>query len=142
MKSTGGRHGDVVRQWYPSHQRHLDVRASLRISLRNSGVQQSRNVCDFRGLNERHTGGVRSMTGANATKRFPDFVANASLPSRRSISGSASDYNLNGVVDAAEYTIWRNTLGSTTDLRANGDNTGATASPANQRVKTQRAVRL
>ncbi len=37
------------------------------------------------------------------------------------------DYNGNGVVDAADYTIWRDTLGSTTDLRANGDNTGASA---------------
>ncbi len=35
------------------------------------------------------------------------------------------DYNLDGVVDAADYTVWRNTLGSTADLRANGDNTGA-----------------
>lgn len=29
------------------------------------------------------------------------------------------------VYDAADYTIWRDTLGSTTDLRANWDNTGA-----------------
>jgi hypothetical protein len=35
------------------------------------------------------------------------------------------DYNLDGTVDAVDYTVWRNTLGSTTDLRANGDNTGA-----------------
>ena len=35
------------------------------------------------------------------------------------------DYNRNGVVDAADYTVWRDTLGSTTDRRANGDNTGA-----------------
>lgn len=34
------------------------------------------------------------------------------------------DYNENGTVDAADYVIWRATLGSTTDLRANGDNTG------------------
>jgi hypothetical protein len=34
------------------------------------------------------------------------------------------DYNGNFVVDAADYTIWRDTLGSTTDLRANGDDTG------------------
>ena len=26
------------------------------------------------------------------------------------------DYNDNGIVDAADYTIWRDTLGSTTDL--------------------------
>lgn len=37
----------------------------------------------------------------------------------------AGDYNLDGTVDAADYTVWRDTLGSTTDLRANGDNTGA-----------------
>lgn len=35
------------------------------------------------------------------------------------------DYNGNGAVDAADYTIWRNTYHSTTDLRANGDDTGA-----------------
>jgi hypothetical protein len=36
----------------------------------------------------------------------------------------AGDYNGDGTVNAADYTVWRNTLGSTTDLRANGDNTG------------------
>ncbi len=35
------------------------------------------------------------------------------------------DYNLDGRVDAADYSVWRDTLGSTNDLRANGDNTGA-----------------
>jgi hypothetical protein len=37
----------------------------------------------------------------------------------------AGDYNGDGIVDAADYTVWRDTLGSTTDLRANGDDTGA-----------------
>jgi hypothetical protein len=37
------------------------------------------------------------------------------------------DYSGNGIVDATDYSIWRNTLGSTTDLRANGDNSGASA---------------
>jgi hypothetical protein len=36
--------------------------------------------------------------------------------------GLIGDYNDDGVVDAADYTVWRNTLGSTTDLRADGDN--------------------
>jgi hypothetical protein len=35
------------------------------------------------------------------------------------------DYNRNGVVDAADYTVWRNALGSSDDLRANGDDDGA-----------------
>jgi len=34
------------------------------------------------------------------------------------------DYNLDTSVNAADYTIWRNTLGSTTDFRANGTNEG------------------
>ncbi len=42
------------------------------------------------------------------------------------------DYNFNGTVDAADYTVWRDTLGSTTDLRANGDNTGASAGVTDQ----------
>ena len=35
------------------------------------------------------------------------------------------DYNGDGAVDAADYVVWRETIGSTTDLRANGDNIGA-----------------
>lgn len=35
------------------------------------------------------------------------------------------DYNLDTVANAADYTIWRDTLGSTTDFRANGTNEGA-----------------
>ncbi len=37
------------------------------------------------------------------------------------------DYNDDGVVDAADYTVWRDTLGSTSDLRANGDDAGTSA---------------
>ena len=44
----------------------------------------------------------------------------------------AGDYNGNGAVDAADYTVWRDTLGSTTDLRANGDNTGASTGKIDQ----------
>lgn len=38
------------------------------------------------------------------------------------------DYNDDDVVDAGDYTVWRDTLGSQVDLRANGDDTGASAS--------------
>lgn len=34
------------------------------------------------------------------------------------------DYNGDNTVDAADYTIWRNTFGSTEDLRADGDGSG------------------
>jgi hypothetical protein len=35
-----------------------------------------------------------------------------------------ADYNHNGVVDAADYVVWRKTLGSTTMLDADGDSSG------------------
>ena len=34
------------------------------------------------------------------------------------------DYNGNGVVDAADYTVWRDTLGSQVDLRGDGNGDG------------------
>jgi glucose/arabinose dehydrogenase len=36
----------------------------------------------------------------------------------------AGDYNGNGTVDAADYVVWRKTLGSTTVLNADGDDNG------------------
>jgi hypothetical protein len=36
--------------------------------------------------------------------------------------GLAGDYNGDGKVSAADYTVWRDTLGSSTDLRADGNN--------------------
>ena len=41
--------------------------------------------------------------------------------------GVPGDYDDSGTVDIIDYTIWRDTLGSTSDLRANGDDTGASA---------------
>jgi hypothetical protein len=37
------------------------------------------------------------------------------------------DYNADGLIDAADYVIWRKTNGSTTNLLANGDTSGASA---------------
>jgi hypothetical protein len=47
-------------------------------------------------------------------------------------SGPVGDYNHNGTVDAADYVIWRDTLGSTTDFRANGNNDGASLNVIDQ----------
>lgn len=40
---------------------------------------------------------------------------------------TTGDYNGSGAADAADYVGWRDALGSMTDLRANGDNNGASA---------------
>lgn len=40
-----------------------------------------------------------------------------------------ADYNGNGFTDAADYTIWRDTLGSTSDLRADGNGSGTIDQP-------------
>jgi GH35 family endo-1,4-beta-xylanase len=37
---------------------------------------------------------------------------------------AAGDYNGDAIVDAADYTIWRDTIGSTSDLRADGNGDG------------------
>jgi hypothetical protein len=60
---------------------------------------------------EYHVAGGESLSGGVV------FLASAATP-------LAGDYNGNGSVDAADYTIWRNTLGSMSDLRANGNNSG------------------
>jgi hypothetical protein len=41
----------------------------------------------------------------------------------------AGDYNGDGVVDVADYTVWRDTLGSTTQLAADGDRSGTIDTP-------------
>jgi hypothetical protein len=41
----------------------------------------------------------------------------------------AGDYNRDGVVDLGDYTVWRDTLGSTTLLAADGNNSGTVDGP-------------
>jgi GH35 family endo-1,4-beta-xylanase len=44
--------------------------------------------------------------------------------SQYAIVVAAGDYNGDGIVDAADYTVWRDTFGSATDLRADGNGDG------------------
>lgn len=46
------------------------------------------------------------------------------------------DYNGDGSVNAADYTVWRDTLNSTTDLRANGDDSNSLIDTADYSVWT------
>jgi len=49
---------------------------------------------------------------------IPGSLINAAQDLRVALVG---DYNRDGRIDAGDYTTWRNTLGSTTDLRADGN---------------------
>lgn len=67
---------------------------------------------------------ARSVVGSSGalSPTGPTFVTtDVGSPGRVPLAG---DYNGNGGVDAADYIVWRKTLGSTTDLRADGS--GAT----------------
>lgn len=66
--------------------------------------------------------GLSTQDFVTATQAFGALLA-PSLP---------GDYNGDGMVDAADYTVWRNSLGSTTDLAANGDDTGPSAGVIDQ----------
>jgi hypothetical protein len=52
---------------------------------------------------------------------IPGSLINAHQDLRVALVG---DYNHDGHVDAADYTIWQDTKGSTTDLRADGNGDG------------------
>jgi hypothetical protein len=60
------------------------------------------------------------------------MIPNAGVGSNGSVSLIDGDYNRDGVVNIADYTVWRDTLGSTTDLRANGDDTGSSTGKIDQ----------
>ncbi|MEX2317371.1 MAG: hypothetical protein WD669_09485 [Pirellulales bacterium] len=53
-----------------------------------------------------------------------DAAGNTSEFSVPAMIFGIGDYNANGIVDAADYTIWRNTLHSPSDMRADGEGDG------------------
>ena len=54
-------------------------------------------------------------------------VAHAFKPTAAAGPGIAGDFNNNGIVDAADYTLWRDNLGTNFDLNGNGDEAGGSA---------------
>lgn len=88
------------------------------------------NVGAFAGNNYRTNYSLSQTVTAGANRTFT-LTGNSLVQSSSSVIVDTlegitplGDYNLNASVDAADYTIWRDTLGSTTDFRANGTNEG------------------
>jgi len=61
------------------------------------------------------TVGESSFTATLPANSIQTFIAN--IP-----TGLSGDYNRDEIVDAADYVVWRKTLGSTTNLAADGNN--------------------
>jgi hypothetical protein len=53
-----------------------------------------------------------------------NFAAYAENPTPAALPFSAGDFNHDGAIDAADYSLWRGTFGSTSDLNADGNASG------------------
>lgn len=67
------------------------------------------------------------LTIASGSQGVQNAIVEIPISYQVLAAGIAGDYNGDGFVDAADYTVWRDTLGSSSDLRANGDDTGESA---------------
>ena len=108
----------------------LSLGGTLQVSFINGFTPAAGQTFDF--LN------WGSLAGAFSSIQLP-VLSGLSWNATQLAAGILSlqitgDYNGNGIVDAADYTVWRDTLGSTTDLRANGDNSGASAEKLTKRT--------
>jgi hypothetical protein len=82
------------------------------------------------GLNHTADGSANLMAGSNGQSQQLTAdqintvfsVTSFPQPFSPQLTG---DYNHNGIVDAADYTVWRNTLGSTSNLAADGNRSSA-----------------
>ena len=68
------------------------------------------------------------FNGSDQTGQRPRLIISSDMSS----VGLAGDFNGNGVVDAADYTVWRDHLGTSFNLGGNGDETGGSAGSVDQ----------
>jgi len=66
--------------------------------------------------------GLPDVAVANVGSRDVSVLLNAG--DWESVEPFPGDYNFNGTVDAADFTVWKDTNGSTSDLRADGNGDG------------------
>ena len=69
------------------------------------------------------TGGAGADDTASSVNVQVDLVPSFTFATGPGVV-AAGDYNHDGIVDAADYTVWRDSLGSTGNLAADGDNSG------------------
>jgi hypothetical protein len=77
----------------------------------------------------RTTGGVYISLGTSTVVGESMFIGSVTTIVRNNL-GSSPDYNGNGIVDAADYTVWRDTLGQMgIGLAADGNRNGTVDQP-------------
>lgn len=100
----------------------------------------STNLASFDDLVQGDTNGFMAMfdtsVAGNFTATYQLTLSGEDLPGEQTefltlsimgiveAAGLDGDYNDDGTVDAADYTVWRDSLGSTTMLEADGDGSG------------------
>ena len=98
----------------------LAVGSTLLVQFIDDFVPQSGDTFEFLAVGGELSGAFSTVTlpslGAGLTWNVSQLYANGAL----SVT-LVGDYNNSGTVDAADYTVWRDTLGSTTNLAANGN---------------------
>jgi hypothetical protein len=102
---------------------NLSLGGKLVVSLINNFVPGTGNSFDILDWS--------TLTGTFSSLQLPALVGGLTWNTSQlyvtgtlSVAGVRGDYNHNGIVDAADYTIWRDSLGSATNLAADGNGNG------------------
>ncbi len=105
----------------------LSLTADANGSVALSTIGQQGNTTDYRARVTIPIDVTQEVTDQPATlKVVGDLVMDGFFSLDFGLPG---DYNGDGIVDAADYTVWRDTLGSGSELAADGDNSGQIDAP-------------